>query len=565
MAMRRDIGLVGLTFVAVGGMLGSGWLFAPLLSGQLAGPAALISWIIGASAILVLALTYAEISAMFPVAGAIARLPQLSHGRMFAMVVGWSAWAGYCTAAPIEVEASLRYASVYIPALHTGEQGEMNWVTYVVAAVLLFGFTIINALGVALFAKINSALTWAKIIAIAMVVGALVSTRFEVDNFLGPEGFAPFGMEGVFAAVGSGGVAMAFIGFRHAIDMAGETQNPQRNVPLALIFSILICFAAYASLQFAFTGAVTVAGTADGWSSLTASASGGPLMHLSTTLGILWLVAILKVASVISPFGGALVSVGSNGRLSMAIAENGLFPKLFAALNSKGVPVAALALNYVIGLILFFTLPFTELIALNSSAIVLSFVAGPLGVIAFRRLAPHMPRPFRLPAAQVICPAAFIVATLIVYWSGWETVWRLIVLIGLGFGLFFVRAASGIWNNLDARCALWLAPYLIAIVLLSVLGSFGGGLGVIAQPYDSVLAALIGVATFYGASRSHLPVERFDDLLQREHQTEMEEYQGTDDPTEKSVEAAIADERRSRQADPSRKDGDVLRRDGERL
>ncbi len=75
--MRRDIGFIGLTFVAVSAMVGSGWLFAPLLASQAAGPASIVAWAIGGIAMLLLALTYAEISAMLPVAGGIARVPAI--------------------------------------------------------------------------------------------------------------------------------------------------------------------------------------------------------------------------------------------------------------------------------------------------------------------------------------------------------------------------------------------------------------------------------------------------------------------------------------------------------
>ena len=102
MQLNREIGLVGLTFVAVGGIIGSGWLFAPLLAAKAAGPAALIAWAIGAFAMLLLAVTFAEISAMLPVPGGIAAVPQFSHGNVVSMAMGYTAWIGYNTTAPIE-------------------------------------------------------------------------------------------------------------------------------------------------------------------------------------------------------------------------------------------------------------------------------------------------------------------------------------------------------------------------------------------------------------------------------------------------------------------------------
>lgn len=109
MRMHRSIGLVGLTFVAVSGIIGSGWMFAPLLAVQHAGPAAMVAWVVGGIAMFFIAITFAEIPAMLPVPGGIARVPQFSHGNVVALVMGWTAWVGYSTTAPIEVEAMLRY------------------------------------------------------------------------------------------------------------------------------------------------------------------------------------------------------------------------------------------------------------------------------------------------------------------------------------------------------------------------------------------------------------------------------------------------------------------------
>ena len=89
--MQRSIGLIGLTFVAISGMIGSGWLFGPLFAAQLAGPAAIVSWVLAGFGMLLIALTYAEISAMFPVAGGLARLPHFSHGNVVSMSIGWAA------------------------------------------------------------------------------------------------------------------------------------------------------------------------------------------------------------------------------------------------------------------------------------------------------------------------------------------------------------------------------------------------------------------------------------------------------------------------------------------
>ncbi|WP_211100013.1 APC family permease [Acuticoccus kandeliae] len=526
--MRREIGLVGLTFVAVGGVLGSGWLFAPLLASQLAGPAAIVAWGIGAVAMLLLALAFAEITAMFPVAGGIARIPQFSHGRLLAMILGWSAWAGYCTTAPIEVEAALRYASAYVPFLHTGAAGELTLAGNIFACILLFLFTLINAFGVAWFTKVNTTLTWFKLIIPLVFVVVVILSRFEPANYTAHGGFAPYGITGIFAAVASGGVAFAFIGFRHAIDMAGETRDPQRTIPLALVLAVIICLVVYGGIQVAYIGGLSAEELANGWAGIGSTHDVGPLGALAAALGILWLVSMMNVAAVISPVGGALVAVGSNGRLAMAIANNGVFPAIFARLNAFGVPMEALLLNYVVAVVLFLTMPFGEIVALNGAAIVLSFIAAPVVVVSLRALAPDVPRSFRIPMVRVIAGIGFVVATLMIYWSGWDTLWRLLVLIALGLALFAARLAVVGKEDLSPKSALWFFPYIVGLSILSVLGGYGGGMELIPHPLDSILAAVLALAVFVVAVRQRISRAEFDRFMEEQREIEIEEYGGVD-------------------------------------
>ena len=521
MAMQRDIRVIGLTFVAVSGMIGSGWLFAPLLASELAGPAALISWAIGGFAMFLLALTFAEISAMLPVPGGIARVPQFSHGNVVAMAMGWSAWVGYLTTAPIEVEAMLKYLAPHAHWIYTstGTSSELSFWGIVLCTGFLLVFTVINAVGVKFFTYINTSITWAKIVIPLIVFVALIASRFEPANLEAGGGFAPFGIEGILAAVSSGGVIFAFIGFRHAIDLAGEAHRPHVTVPVALILSIAICLVIYGGIQIAYIGAMEPADLSNGWGHIKLSDDYGPLGALAAAAGVLWLVSLLNVAAVVSPFGGGLVATGSNARLTMAIAENGFFPKIIAALSKRGVPLNALILNWFLSILAFVFLPFNEIVALNGSAIILSFIVGPIAVIALRELMPDHSRPFKVPLVNVVAPIAFVVSTLIVYWSGWDTVWRLGLCLVVGFVIFLFRVQRTGGKNMDLREAKWLLPYLLGVGIISFLGDFGGGLKVFSFGWDMLICAVFGYAAYVYAVRLHLPQEKFDAYLEdaREH------------------------------------------------
>ena len=188
-------------------------------------------------------------------------------------------------------------------------------------------------------------------------------------------------------------------------------------------------------------------------------------------------------------FGGALVAVGSNARLGLALANNGFFPRRFTLLSQRQVPLNALMLNFLIGVGAFLVLPFSELLALNGAALTFSLAVGPVCLLALRRQDGPPRDGFRLPLAWPLALVAFIVATLIVYWSGWDTVWRLGVALATGALLFAVMGRGG--SPVALRPALWLPPYLGGLLLLTWLGQFGDGLKLIGFGLDALLGALL--------------------------------------------------------------------------
>ncbi|WP_171174284.1 MULTISPECIES: APC family permease [unclassified Ruegeria] len=506
--LKRDIGPIGLTFISVGGIIGSGWLFGPLLAVQHAGPAAILSWVIGAAAMFILAITFAEISAMLPIPGGIARVPQFSHGNIVSMAMGWTAWIGYNTTAPIEVEAMLKYLAPYAPWLHAADTGDLTGAGIFAALVFMLLFVAVNALGVKFFTHVNAALTWAKIAIPVVLSVLLISNRFNADNFTHPDGFAPYGLQGIMAAVSTGGVIFSFIGFRHVVDMAGEVRNPKFAIPTALVLSIIMCAAIYLGLQVAFIGALDPSLLANGWSQLSFGGE-GPLDAVIMSVGLVWFISLLNVGSVVGPFGNGLVATGSNARIALALSQNGFLPKRLQNLSSFGVPVWALALNFLIGTLFLLTVPFTTVIALNGAAIVLSFAVGPIAVVCLRDLLPDQPRSIRIPAVRLVALTAFAIATLIVYWSGWDTVWRLGIALIVGKILLLIRF-RGRLDEMDLTEAVWLMPYFAGLGLISFLGQFGtGSLKQIPFGWDILLCVVFSAIIFALAIRSALSDEKF--------------------------------------------------------
>ena len=115
--LSRRISPLTLFMLSLNGIIGSGWLFAPMYAAKIAGSAAIFSWIIGGLAAILISFTFAELSTMLPFSGGTAHIPQLSHGALASFLMSWIAWISSVLMAPIEVQAVLQYASLFYPSL----------------------------------------------------------------------------------------------------------------------------------------------------------------------------------------------------------------------------------------------------------------------------------------------------------------------------------------------------------------------------------------------------------------------------------------------------------------
>src|SRR5437773_6096146 len=153
--LRRSVGFYGLMFVSLGSIIGSGWRLGALNAAQQAGPASVLSWILAAGMLTLLALTYAELGATYPVAGGSGRFPYYSHGPIAGFTAGWAAWLQAVFIAPIEVLAAITYVnSVGWVNMHFNminkagpSAGLLNGTGLVVAVVLMIVFTAMNLAG----------------------------------------------------------------------------------------------------------------------------------------------------------------------------------------------------------------------------------------------------------------------------------------------------------------------------------------------------------------------------------------------------------------------------------
>src|SRR5881227_3488293 len=533
--LRRDIGLLGLLFASLGSIIGAGWLFGALYASSLAGPAAVISWVLGGGVVMLLALTHAELGGMYPVAGGSARFPRFAFGNLIGFTSGWLAFLGAVTVGPIMVEATLLYTSNYLSSLTTvaGGRPVLTAQGYVVAAALLLLFCTINVMGVRWLAETNKVAVCWKLLIPAVTVIALIATAAHGENFSANGGFMPFGWKGVFLALSSGGVIFACLGFEQAVQLGGETRNPRRNIPFAIIGGMLVAIVLYVALQVAFILALDPSELSKGWGAVAFSGHGhlfGPFAALATALGLGWLAVLVYTDAVVSPGGTGLIYTGASARLTFALGRNGFVPSAFARLTPRGTPFFAIAFSFVCGLVILLPFPgWQQLVGFISAAAVAVYAMAPLALGALRRQDPARPRPFKLPAASVLAPAAFVAASEILLFTGWAVMWKLIVAILIGFALLAVSAATDSAArdlSLDWRSAVWLWPYLLGMGAISYLSSFdtrtpssipllgvSGPRNGLTFGWDILAVALFSLVIYVFAIRSRLPAEQALDYI----------------------------------------------------
>ncbi|MBB6626652.1 APC family permease [Nocardioides sp. KIGAM211] len=520
----REVGIIGLTWASMGSIIGSGWLFGPQEALIAAGPAAIISWIVGGVAIVVLALVHAELGGMYPVSGGTARFPHYAFGGVAGASFGWFAWLNAATVAPIEVSAMLTYAGHYgfADGWINPDTAVLSFTGIVVAIILMAVLTAINFLGVKKLAATNSAATWWKIAIPLLTILVLALANFDTSNLTAANGFNPEGLKGIFAAVSTGGIIFSYLGFEQADQLAGESANPKRDVPFAIIGSVVFGTILYILLQLCFLFALPKSAIGDTWDQVgdgLYTTFTGPFAEIASLLSIGWLAAIIYADAIISPGGTGLIYTTGSSRLAYGLSRNGYVPSAFEWTNKRNVPWVGLLAAFVTGCICFLPFPsWQSLVGLITSASVLMYGGAPLSLGVFRRRLPDAERPYRLPAAEILSPLAFVIANLIILWTGWDTVWKLGVSILIGYAILVANRVFKLNEHkptLDWKAASWLIPYLLGMGVIIYVSDFGpkGDDALIGFGWDMFVVAVWSLVIYYWAMAVGLSTEKIEEMI----------------------------------------------------
>lgn len=478
--LRRDVGLLPLFMVSAGSVIGSGWLLGTLNASKVAGPAAIISWIIGVVLLIGVALIYAELGSTYPISGSTARFTWIHAGTLGGFFAGTYSYLQAMAVAPIEVEATLGYLDAKFWPWLQNSKGLLTGKGLLVAIGFMFVFTALNLFGIRWMARTNTvAMYWKILVPFATVI--LIMTKvFHASNFTAGGGFMPYGIKGVFIAIPLG-IVFALEGFEQAAQLAGEARNPKRDVPIAVVGSMLMGAALYILLQLCFTGALNPANIAHGWSEPFGPnvSTFGPYYTLATSVGLGWLGTILIIDAVVSPAGTGLVYVSAASRLSYSLAKTRFVPPVFASIDRRGVPWFSIIFGGVFGCILF--LPFGSwagLVGAITAASSYMYSFAPVAAVSLRKSDPDRARPYRAPILSFVAPFSFVVSGFIIYWSG--TANNIKIDAAVVFFLILYIIARRIDPNqepLDFRAGAWAIPWIVGLTIFSIFGgSYVGGI-----------------------------------------------------------------------------------------
>lgn len=473
--LRRVLGPVGLTSLGIGCIIGAGiFVVTGLVAHDKTGPALIVSFVVAGAACALAALSYAEFAALTPIAGSAYTYSYATMGELFAWVIGWDLIIEYTVASASVAHGWSKYAQNFIsifglhlpPSLTAApfdfdpEVGRIVATGSVIdlpALVVATVLTVILVIGIRESARFNTIMVVIKLAVVLLVIGLGIA-------FVDPrnwEPFAPYGWAGVslfghtvWGAEAAGGqpvgmlagaglIFFAYIGFDSVSTHAEEARNPQRDVPIGIIASLLICTVLYVAVAAVLTGMVP-------YDQIDVEA---PVAAAFAARGLTWAQFVISLGAVAGITSVLLVLMLSQPRVLLAMARDGLLPEsFFGAVHERfRTPWKSTILTGCVVALGAALIPLRILAELVNIGTLLAFVMVCLAVLIMRRTHPDAPRPFRCPFVPVVPLLGVALCLLLMFSLPPENWLRLFVWLGIGLVVYF--AYSRKHSKLRARLA----------------------------------------------------------------------------------------------------------------
>lgn len=452
--------LLTLTFIGVGSTIGSGWLLAAYYASKVAGPASIISWVIGAFLALLMALLLAEIASLYPITGLFGRLMVVSHNKDIGFVLAASNLISIIILIPMEAEATVQYMSTVFPNITNCifQNSEFTWIGTLIVSVFIVLYIIANFWGLKSLSEINNTITAIKVIiplttAIIIICAAFTPTHFVNQQ----ETFMPYGYGSIFSAIINCGILYSFFGFPAIAAFSSETKQAKKLIPLALVLCISMCLFIYLMLQIAFIGAVPENMLTNGWAAVDFTS---PLAQLAGLLGLHALMIILYADACLSPSGTGIVYLGSGARFLTAMSQDKHIPDYFGYIHPKYLfsRRALITISIFCLCLIWFFKSWRSIVTLITVVQILACLGIPLAFYRLRRYHPGLKIPFKIKFGLPISLFIYLLLTYLIVLAEFKAVITTFILEITLFTIYAVISNKGIFKE---QLKTWLSAWSI--------------------------------------------------------------------------------------------------------
>jgi len=398
--LKKSLGAFDLLLLGIGCVIGTGiFVLTGQAAAHYAGPAITLSYALAGFACVFAALAYAELASMVPLAGSAYTYAYVSMGEIVAWAVGWglmleyavgastvaAGWSGYMV-------GILRVVGIHLPAVLTKVPSDGGIINLPAVLIALFvGLLLVR--GTKEGAVVNRFLVSIKLGAIFIFI-AVASPHIKAVNW---ENFMPFGWNGV--ATGAGAIFFAYVGFDAVACAAEECKNPNRDLPIGIIGSLLVCTLLY----------ITVAGVLTGIVPFSTLNNPEPLASALRANGSNIGSALVATGAIAGMTSVLLVLMYGQSRIFFVMSRDGLLPQFFSILHKRfQTPyISSIIIAVAVALISGLT-PIRTMGDLTSMGTLFAFIIVAIGVLVMRSTRPDIKRPFRCPAVYIVAPIAIL-------------------------------------------------------------------------------------------------------------------------------------------------------------